>query len=101
MALDELDEIVDVRDGDAILMAQHLAADLALGVGISSGANFLGALIVADQQGEGAAVATVFPDSHKKYLSTDLCGSEPVREGYLSSEVELLGCSVVSGCNCE
>jgi cysteine synthase A len=93
--LDELDEIVDVWDGDAMLMAQQLAARLGLGVGISSGANVLGALKIAEQQGEDSAVATVFSDSNKKYLSTDLCKEEPVREDYLTPHVELLGCRVV------
>ncbi len=93
--LDELDEIVDVWDGDAMLMAQQLAARLGLGVGISSGANVLGALKIAEQQGEGSAVATVFSDSNKKYLSTDLCKEEPVRADYLTPHVELLGCHVV------
>jgi cysteine synthase A len=36
-------------------------------------------------------VITVFPDSNKKYLSTDLLREEPVRPGYLSTEVELDG----------
>jgi len=54
------DEVVDVWDGDAILMAQRLARDLGLAVGISSGANFLGALQIAHDQGSGAVVATVF-----------------------------------------
>ena len=44
LSLDELDAIIPVPDGDAILMAQKLARDLGLGVGISSGANFLAAL---------------------------------------------------------
>ena len=44
--LDSLNEIVSVDDGDAILMAQKLAVELGIGVGISSGANFLGALMV-------------------------------------------------------
>ncbi len=88
--LDELDAVVDVWDGDAILMAQALAGRLGLGVGISSGANFLGALKVAEEQGPGAAVATVFPDSNKKYISTDLCSEEPLVEGYLAPQVELL-----------
>ena len=44
--LDELDEIVDVWDGDAILMAQKLCLELGLAVGISSGANFLGAVFI-------------------------------------------------------
>ena len=49
--LDELDAVVAVHDGDAILMAQKLAHDLGLGVGISSGANFVGAIEVQDRMG--------------------------------------------------
>jgi cysteine synthase A len=90
--LDSLDEIVDVWDGDAILMAQRLASNLGLGVGISSGANLLGAVQVAAQQGDGAVVATVFPDSNKKYLSTDLLRDEPVRDDYMVRQIELDGC---------
>jgi len=93
--LSELDEIVDVRDGDAILMAQAMARQLGLAVGISSGANLLGALDVALRQGRDAVVATVLPDSNKKYLSTDLCREEPVLEGYRTPEVELISFSVV------
>jgi hypothetical protein len=68
--LDQLDGVVSVDDGDAILMAQKLASELGLGVGISSGANFLGALQVQRSLGDGAVVVTVFPDDNKKYLST-------------------------------
>jgi cysteine synthase A len=50
--LHTLDSIVDVWDGDAILMAQKLSRDLGLAVGISSGANFLGALEIAVEQGK-------------------------------------------------
>ena len=71
-------------------MAKKLAAGLGLAVGISSGANFLGALMVQDELGADAVVTTVFPDDNKKYLSTALLRDEPVRDGYLSSEVELL-----------
>ena len=39
--LAELDEVLAVADGDAILMAQKLAARMGLAVGISSGCNFL------------------------------------------------------------
>jgi cysteine synthase A len=74
-----------------------LARRLGLGVGISSGANLLGALQVAQEQGEDAVVATVFPDSNKKYLSTDLCGTEPLEDHYLCTQLELLGCSVLAG----
>ena len=89
------DAIVDVWDGDAILMAQRLARELGLAVGISSGANFLGALQVAEAQGGKAVVATVFADDNKKYLSTDLCREEPALRHYLSPQVELTGVRVL------
>jgi cysteine synthase A len=88
--LSELDDVIAVSDGDAILMAQKLASELGLAVGISSGANFIGALEAIERCGEVASVATVFCDSNKKYLSTDLFRDEPVKDGYLSPEVELL-----------
>jgi cysteine synthase A len=40
-------------------------------------------------------VATLFPDSNKKYLSTDLMAEEPQREGFFSPEVELLGVQAI------
>ncbi|MCA9313972.1 MAG: cysteine synthase family protein [Planctomycetes bacterium] len=92
--LSRLDDIVDVHDGDAILMAQRLAAQFGMGLGISSGANLLGALQIARLMGPDAVVATVFPDSNKKYLSTDLCRTEPLKPGYLSPDVELVACCV-------
>ncbi len=86
-----LDKIVSVDDGDAVLMAQKLAEELGLGVGISSGANFLGALAIQEELGHDAVVATVFPDDNKKYLSTDLLREEPIKESFLAPHVELLG----------
>ena len=88
--LQSLDQVVSVSDGDAILMAQKLAAGLGLAVGTSSGANFIGALIVQNMLGTDAVGTTVFPDDNKKYLSTDLLREEPVKENYLAPEVELL-----------
>ncbi len=89
--LGKLDEVISVSDGDSILMAQKLAAKLGLGVGISSGANFLGALIAMERLGKDAVVATIFCDDNKKYLSTDLVRDEPVKPEYLSPHVELFG----------
>jgi cysteine synthase A len=95
--LDELDPVVDVRDGDAIRAAQRLASELGLGVGISSGANLLGALIIgrelahARRRGVAPCVATVFPDSNKKYLSTDLTRAEPTAPDDLTPRLELRG----------
>ena len=89
--LDSLDEVISVSDGDSILMAQKLASGLGLGVGISSGANFLGALTAMEKLSSDAIVVTVFADDNKKYLSTDLVKAEPLKEHYLSPHVELFG----------
>jgi cysteine synthase A len=72
-------------------MAQKLARVLGLGVGISSGANLIGALKVQNEMSAESVVVTVFPDDNKKYLSTDLMRDEPVKSDFLSPDVELLG----------
>ncbi|MFQ6113521.1 MAG: PLP-dependent cysteine synthase family protein [bacterium] len=89
--IDKLDKVIAVHDGDAILMAQKLAAHLGVAVGISSGANFIGALMVQNELGPDAVVTTVFPDDNKKYLSTDLLREEPVKADYLTPEVGFTG----------
>jgi cysteine synthase A len=86
-----MNDVMAISDGDAILMAQKLASTLGLGVGVSSGANFLGAVRALLRCGERATIATVFCDDNKKYLSTDLVREEPVKAGYLTPEIELLG----------
>ena len=88
--LKRLDEVMQASDGDSILMAQKIARQLGLAVGISSGANLIGAILLQEQFGGNAVVVTVFPDSNKKYLSTDLVKNEPVQEDYLSHEVEFI-----------
>ena len=87
--LDELDEVVAVDDGDAIIMAQRLASELGIAVGISSGANFLGTLLKLEEMGSDATVVTIFSDDNKKYLSTGLMKDEPVKKGFLSTDVKL------------
>ena len=89
--LSALDRIIDVDDGDSIRLAQKLARKLGLGVGISSGANFLGAVMLQEEMGDDAVVVTVFSDSNKKYLSTDLMREEPVKVGFLEPAIELHG----------
>ncbi len=98
-ALDALDEVVTVSDGDSILMAQKLAAELGLGVGISSGANFLGALMAREKLGKDAVVVTIFADDNKKYLSTDLVKEQPAKPEYLSPDIELFGYQTVGRIN--
>lgn len=85
-----LDEIISVDDGDAIIMAQKLANYLGIGVGISSGANFLGAIKALELIGYDKCIVTIFPDDNKKYLSTDLMKKEPVKDYFLSKDVKLL-----------
>lgn len=92
--LDELDEVVAVDDGDAIIMAQKLA-QIGLGVGISSGANFIGALKKQNELGCNKTVVTVFSDDNKKYLSTDLLKEEPVKADFLSKDIELLSVKAI------
>ena len=87
--LNELDEVVQASDGDSILMAQKLAHQLGLAVGISSGANFLGAVKLQNMYGADKTVVTIFSDSNKKYLSTDLMKNEPIKSHYLTPDIEL------------
>ena len=92
--LNELDDIIEIDDGDAIIMAQKIAKVLGMGVGISSGANLLSALYVQEKFGK-QNVVTVFADDNKKYLSTDYSKVEPVKEGFISSDVELISFEAV------
>ncbi len=66
----KIDKIFLINDDDAIMMAKMISKSLGLGVGISSGANFLGAVMLGEE--EKLPVVTVFADDNKKYLSTDL-----------------------------
>jgi cysteine synthase A len=77
-------------------VAQKLATQLGLAVGISSGANVIGAIRLAAELGPEATVVTLLCDSNKKYLSTDLLREEPVREGYLSPEVDFVDYQPIS-----
>jgi cysteine synthase A len=88
--LDQLDKVIKASDGDSIIMAQKLAKQLGLAVGISSGANFLGAVQLQNETGAEKVIVTVFSDSNKKYLSTDLMKEEAVKETYLSPHIELI-----------
>lgn len=86
-----IDKVISINDLDAINMSRILASKLGLGVGISSGANFLASVL-----SDGKSVVTVFPDDLKKYLSTDLSKDIDNSEEFLSNKIELLGLEVVS-----
>ena len=81
-----LEDSILIDDMDAINMSKKLAKELGLGVGISSGANFLGAALISENNEN---VATVFPDDLKKYLSTDL-NKYFIGSNYISNDIELI-----------
>lgn len=84
-----IDEIVLVNDMDSINMSKKIASNLGIGVGISSGANFI-ASVLSNDNGDNKIV-TVFADDNKKYLSTDLSGNIDNNKGFISNKIELLG----------
>lgn len=88
--LDELDEVIAVDDCDSIIMARMLSEKLGIGVGISSGANFLGCIKAQEALGSDAVVVTVFADDNKKYLSTDYSVKQEMKPGYYTKDIELM-----------
>lgn len=97
--LDTMDEVLQASDGDAIIMAQKLSKQLGLAVGISSGANVIGAIKLKEQLGVDAVVVTLLCDSNKKYLSTDLVKEEPIKQGYISTNTDFTGYQPISRLN--
>ena len=86
-------DIILINDDDAINMAQKLAKELGMGVGISSGANFIGAILLQDKLKKD--IVTVFADDNKKYLSTDLGKIKKENVDFISNQVELLHYKIV------
>ena len=89
---DLIDDIVLIDDCDAINMSKRIAKEFGLGIGISSGANFLASVLVDN---DDLTVATVFADDNKKYITTKL--SEEIDENpkLLSNKVKLIGFEVI------
>ena len=88
-----IDKIYDIDDEDAINMARLLNKKLGLGVGISSGANLLGAVLLNEEIDN--SVITIFPDDNKKYLTTDLTKHINLKKKLLSNQIELLDYEII------
>lgn len=78
-----VDQIITVTSLDSIVMAQKLMEKFNVDIGISSGANFLGAVTSGVNK-----IVTVFPDSADRYKSTRLM--DKTLKSDLVNQIELL-----------
>lgn len=69
-----LDKTITVKSDEAIEMAKRLSREEGLLVGISAGANVVGALKM--QEEIGGNIVTVAPDTAERYMSTELFKNE-------------------------
>ena len=106
-------DIILINDEDAIHMAKKLAKELGLGVGISSGANFIGAVLAQEKLAENLEgkleknakgsleenkeryIVTVFADDNKKYLSTDLGKKIIQNTSFISNQIKLMDYKII------
>ncbi len=89
---DLIDDIVLIHDCDAINMSKRIAKEFGLGIGISSGANFLASVLMDN---DDLTIATVFADDNKKYITTRL--SEKIDEDpkLISNKIKLINFEVI------
>ena len=89
---DLIDDIVLIHDCDAINMSKRLANEFGLGIGISSGANFLASVLMDN---DDLKIATVFPDDNKKYITTKLSEEIDDDPKLISNRIKLLSFEVI------
>jgi cysteine synthase A len=70
--LDLIDEIIPIREKDAVAMTRKLIRGEGLMVGISSGANVLASLEIARKSGQGKTIVTLLSDRGERYLSMNV-----------------------------
>ena len=87
-----IDKVIAIDDLDAINMSRILARKFGLGVGISSGANLIAAVLTADNNDN---VVTIFPDDLKKYLSTDLNKDIDLNKKLISNQIKILSIKAI------
>ena len=91
--INDINKIILINDDDAINMSRKISKELGIGVGISSGANLIGSILLADKIKD--SVVTVFADDNKKYLSTELSNDINTNPKFISNQIELLDYSIV------
>ena len=88
-----IDDIVLIDDLDAINMSKRIAKEFGLGIGISSGANFLASVLM---NSDDIKMVTVFPDDNKKYITTKLSEKiESENSKLLSNKIKLIDFEVI------
>ena len=85
--IEKIDDIILINDDDAIKMAKKIAKELGIGVGISSGANLLGAIKLGYKLNKD--IITVFADDNKKYLSTELGNENFAPSPFFSFSIDI------------
>ena len=84
-----IDGVFSIEDDDAINMSRKLSKELGLGVGLSSGAYAIGAILLNEI---APNTITVFSDDNKKYLSTELTDKNITynNPNYISNQVKFI-----------
>ena len=67
-----IDEIVTVKENDAVEMTKRLAKEEGMLVGISSGASVSAALEIAKKYGPGKKIVAILADGGERYMSTGI-----------------------------
>lgn len=85
LELSLLSGVVTITSNEAIEMARRLAREEGIFCGISSGANVVAAIKVANRHPKMKRIVTMICDTGQRYFSTELCGSpknveSPVRD---------------------
>lgn len=86
-----IDNVLPIKSDDAILVAQKLAKELGLGVGISSGANALACMLLSKKNKN---IVTLFSDDLKKYLSTDL--TKELKSNKVIDSIKFINYEIIS-----
>ena len=89
---DLIDDIVLIHDCDAINMSKIIAQKFGLGIGISSGANFLAGVLMNE---DDLKIATVFADDNKKYITTRLSEKIDDDSKLISNRIKLIDFEVI------